>query len=375
MRGDAALLILRARAQGGLEDPFHGTDEGLVGIVEQQAAARPQQMRETRLMQRVGEVPIRLPAVADQHAGIVVADDRRGLREPAARLNGVDRGQRRRDRPQPLQIGVDAPARLVHRDDRTAAHGGGQMIVGRLGDAGGALHRLHQAAARHREAEAVAQQRRDFARGQAAPFVEQHGEGDRVWAELHGGGAERIRGLQGMAALQAPLALRAATDVHVKGADDRPLRRQVFLILPRDTLGAHRARALRADRGQRRLVGLVDPRRRPAGGAHAIRRARLAAGPSRLRDPRAARKGRGLAIHRSPSGIELVFQLLVFAPQPLALRFRSPKIFTEPFDFACLIFDDLLRVTGTIIRSAIRHADVMPEPRLKYKYGILNSQR
>ena len=78
------------------------------------------------------------------------------------------------------------------------------------------MHRLDQPAARDRQPEAVAQQRGDLAVGQAEAFIEQHGERDRLRPQLHGGGAERVGGLQRMAPLHAPAALRALADVHVE---------------------------------------------------------------------------------------------------------------------------------------------------------------
>jgi hypothetical protein len=93
VRRESAVLVLRTRVQRRLEDPFHRADERLVGIVEQQAPTRAPQMRETRLMQGVRKVSIRLPPIAHEHARIVQPDERGGLREPTAGLDGVDRRQ------------------------------------------------------------------------------------------------------------------------------------------------------------------------------------------------------------------------------------------------------------------------------------------
>ena len=159
-------------------------------------------------MGRSRQIAIRMPAVALHDAGIVVTDHRRRLRQPAAGQDRVDGGVRRDPDPQPLQAGVDAPARLIHRHDGTAADGRAQGGVGRLRLARRAVEGVDQPAARHRQPEAVAQQRRDFAVGEAAAFVEEHGEGDRLRSQLHGGRAERIRRLQRMAPLHATAALQ-----------------------------------------------------------------------------------------------------------------------------------------------------------------------
>ena len=109
VRGDRALPILRPGAQRRLQDLFDRADQGLVGIVEQQPATRPQQVRQTRLMPRVCELPIRLPAVAHEHAGIVLPDDDGGLRHAAARLNGIHGGLGRDKGPRTLAYRTTKP--------------------------------------------------------------------------------------------------------------------------------------------------------------------------------------------------------------------------------------------------------------------------
>jgi hypothetical protein len=88
--GDAASVIAIPRRQCRLENRLHRRDKGLVGIVEQQHTTAPQQMRQTGLMRRVPELPVRLPAVALQHAAIVHAKDASGLREAALRAQGEE---------------------------------------------------------------------------------------------------------------------------------------------------------------------------------------------------------------------------------------------------------------------------------------------
>ena len=229
------------------------------------------------------------------------------------------------------------------------------------------MHRVDQAAARDRQPEPVAQQRRDLAVGETVTLIEQHRAGDRLGPQLHGGGAERVGGLQRMAALHATAALRATTDVDVEAAHDRPLHGQFFLILPRHAQPAHGAGAVRTRGRQRCRVGLVDVRRHAPMSAPAIGGTRLATGPPRLGDARPAREGRGLPIHRSARRLELLFQLLVFSAQALALGFRAPQVFFELRDPARLIVDDLLGIVRGRRLVALRHAALMPESRSKYK--------
>ena len=82
-------------------------------MVEQQTPTRPQQMGETRLMAGGGELPIRLPPVADEDAGIIGANHRGRLREPAPGLNDVDGRVRGDKHPEPLQIRADAPTGFI----------------------------------------------------------------------------------------------------------------------------------------------------------------------------------------------------------------------------------------------------------------------
>ena len=75
VRGQRADAIPIAGPQRGLQERFDGGDKRLLRILEQEHAAAAQQVRETGLMSGVVKLPIRLPAVALQHAGIVDADD------------------------------------------------------------------------------------------------------------------------------------------------------------------------------------------------------------------------------------------------------------------------------------------------------------
>ena len=197
------------------------------------------------------------------------------------------------------------------------------------------MDRVDQPAARDRQPEAVAQQRGDLAVGQPVALVEQHRERDGLGPELHGGGAERVGGLQRMAALHATTALRALPDVHVEATDEGPLHRQLFLVLRGDAAAAHRPVTVGAAGRQRRRIGFVHVPRRGPMGAPAIRRTGFAAGPARVRHARAARERGGLPVHGAARGLELLFQFLVLAAQPLPLRFRPAQVLAQAL--RCLV--------------------------------------
>ena len=156
-----------------------------------------------------------------EHAGIVEANDRGGLRQPTPRQNGIHVVVRRRPHPEPLQDRLDAPARFIDGHHRTAADLGAQRGIGGLRPPRRAVHRLHHAAARDRQPEPVAQQGGNLAVGQAVALIEQHGERHGLRAEVHRGGAERVGGLQRMTALHAPAAVRALADLNAEGAHHR----------------------------------------------------------------------------------------------------------------------------------------------------------
>jgi len=90
-----------------------------------------------------------------------------------------------------------------------------------------------------------------------------------------------------------------------------------------------------------------------------------------------ARKRRRLPIGATARHLELLFQSLVFAPQPIALDLRAQQIFAEAFILASQVVDGL-RATRRRIRRigcAPRHERVMPERRTKYKQELRSAER
>jgi hypothetical protein len=98
-----------------------------------------------------------------------------------------------------------------------------------------------------------------------------------------------------------------------------------------------------------------------------IRGARFAPGTAGDRHAGAAREGRRLPVDRAARGLELLFQLLVFAAQPLAFRFRPTQVLAQPLDLPALHLDDLLRLVSGPTPVVLRHAPVMPDSRTQYK--------
>jgi len=266
-----------------------------------------------------------------------------------------------------------AAAGFVRRHDRTAAHRGTQRVVGRLCLPCGAGDGVDHSARRDRQAEPLAPQARDLRVGQTEILVEDDGERDRLRPELHGGRAQRIGRLQRMPALHAALTRPTVSDRDAEAPHDRPLHRQLFLILRRDPVCAHRAPASGALRRQRCVVRLIDVARYTPVAVPPVRRTRPATGDPGLGDSGPPRERRGLPIHRASRRLEILFQFLVFTPQPLPLGLRPPQILAQALDLPTLLVDDYLRVRRRGAGVALRHAPVMPDSRAPYKRKMRTS--
>ena len=194
--------------------------------------------------------------------------------------------------------------------------------------------------------------------------------------ELHAGRAQRVGGLQHVAALHPPLTLRAVADLDVEAPHDRAHHGQLFLILRRHAGHFDRAAAVRTRRRNRRRVGFVDPRRARAAAVAAIRRTGPPSGvpPATLRP--VLGKRRSLPATRPACLVQLSFQALdlllqavnlplqavVLALQPLGVALAPRHLPLEPFDFGVQVFNPILS------RFPVRgcHANVMPQSRNLY---------
>ena len=375
MRGDRVVQIAVAHVQGVLQDLLDAGRKPALVMVADQIATAPQQMRETRLMDRGLETPIRRPAVADKDRGEVGPQHRGRFFEAAAGLNGVDRRVRRGVGPQPLQPRVDLPAGFIRGHHGTPANGGAERRVGRFGLVGHPAHRVHQAACGDGQAEALAEECGDLAERQPQLLVEDDRERDGGGPQLRGGGAEGIGGLQRMAALDAPAAVGALPNRDVKRSHPRSNDREIFLILRRMARQHDVPAARRTRRWQRGRVGLIDVRRRDAMGSTTVGRTRFPPRAARTTPRDASRKGGGLPMQRASGVIELVFEPVDFLPElvpllpiPIPVLISPLMLTAQPFDFPLLPFqlsDQFVARRGAPLRS--QHTLLMPSLGEEYK--------
>ena len=184
-----------------------------------------------------------------------------------------------------------------------------------------------------------------------------------------------------MTALDPPVARRAAADVDAEPSHDRADGGEIFLVLIGHARLVHGPATVGAPRWKRRLVGLVDARRHGPLTVASMRGPRLAARALRVRRGRALRERGRLARAGAPRGVQIVFQPLVLAAQPITL---AQQIGTLAFDASQFLAQANVVATGAhpfvaqrVIGQrgtveTIGHASFMPVPGLEYKYGILD---
>ena len=289
-------------------------------------------------MESLCEAAIRRPAIADDNAREVTAQQDLGFGIAAALLNGIDRRLRGRDGPEPLQAAGDFPAGFVRRHDGAASNLLAQGGIGRPRLSRRAMHGVHQPAGRDSQAVLLTQERRDFAEREAQLFVEDHRERDGLRPELDAGSTQRIRRLQRMPALHAPATSPALAHVHAKRADHDSRDGQFFLELRRDTRLADGARTLRTARGQRGVVRFIHSPWPLSVGLDAIVPAGFSAGATRVAGQRLRKRG-GLSVRGATGLLQLPLQAIVVSPQPIALPF-------DAFEFAAQAILFALRTLG-----------------------------
>jgi len=198
---------------------------------------------------------------------------------------------------------------------------------------------------------------------------------------LRGRRAQRVGGLQRMAALHAEPARTAVPHFGVELANDRTHRSEVFLKLYRHAAPAHGAATTGALGRQRRPEPLVHLSRGLAMRGAPIRGTRLPAGTCGRRAGGAFRERRRVAEARALrrrqqdlQAVDLLPQpvLLAAVPGPLPLQSCPLLLPLRPFAFkprAVLFqsFDlvDQFRPRGGLPRTG--HASVMPDSRSLYK--------
>jgi hypothetical protein len=234
------------------------------------------------------------------------------------------------------------------------------------------MHGLDETAARDRQPILLLEEGGDLAVRQAELFVENDGERDGLRTQLCGGGAEGIRRLERMPALDATPAPATPSNVDPNGTDHDTRHRQLFLVLRGDTSLDEVIATAGTPRRQPRVMRLVDARRHAATRLRSIAAAGFASRTFRLRLQR-FRKRRRVPEPGAPRVVQLAFQvidvvaesfafalqLIPLLAQDIALPFRVLGTFA-PVDLSGLA----IRIAG-LWRS--RHAAVMPEFVARYK--------
>lgn len=377
-----------ARGERALQDALDVRREMVLAVIGDQRATPPEQMGQTGLMNRVIEAAIGRPPVAHQRPGEVGAEDRGGLLEAAARQNGVHGRVGCGERPEPLQLAADFPARFIGTDDGTVTDLRSQRVVGGTRAIGGAVQRVDEAARRDVEAKAVAKQGADFGEWQAQLRVQHRRERDRLRPKLRRGRAQRIGRLQRMPALHAATTGAAATNLDRKRAHDRLDDRQVFLVLLRAAGAAEPSTTMRARLRQACAIPFVNMRGERTVGFAAVRTTRSPAGSSRMTCRSAARERRRLAVHLATRVVELIFEpvdllakcvpllpiaipvlirSLVLAPQPIDLALAPLELGDQGLALALLPLQLGDQVIARCGPPACQHAPVMPRLLTAYK--------
>ena len=323
--------------EGALQVGLDVGDDATVRMVGSQQPTAAEQVRETSLVGGRGELPIRRPAIADEHACEVVAEQGGSLRVTPSGFDGVDRRRGCRRGPQPLEASANLPPGLVGRDDGAAANLLAQGRIGRLRPPTGAVDGVHQPAATDGQTVLLPQQRGDLAERQTQLLVENGCRRDHLRTELHPGGAERIGSLQSMTALHAAAARPAGPNGHPERTHDYSRSRQLFLKLRRQPRRLQPAAAIRTGRRQRGIVSFIhSPRLSPP------RRDAIAGTRSASWTPRAAFERLGkwccLTTTRTARRRQLPLQPLVLVLQPLVALVQPPIV---PLQLVPFAFDPL----------------------------------
>ena len=344
-------------------------------VVVLQVPCPPEQVRQTCLVQRLGEAAIRRPPVAHQHPREVGPEDRCRIVEAATGTNRVDRRRRCGESPQPVADGADAPAGLVRGDHGTVPHLPAQRPAGRRGLTSRAVQHADEAPRRDGDSELGPQQVRDLLQRHAQLRVHPHDQRDGRRTELHAGGSQRIGGLQSVAALDTAPALRAVADLDVEASHEGAHHREVFLVLRRHAGHHHGAATVRTRRRRGGSVGLVDSRRSRATRLPAVLCARA---PTRTPTATLAPvlgEGSCLSEPRPTRLVELFLEAFASPLPPVPVALDPRQLLAQPFDLSFL-FPNAGIARILLGRRTLRwHHAVMPHPRKLYKYKFLDLAR
>src|SRR5881628_742565 len=175
----------------------------------------------------------------------IFAQYRSGLLESAARQNVINRDLRAQAYPKPLEISGDSPARLIHPVDLASPHRDPKLLIGgRCLDAQ-SHHCPAECTTIHFQAVAYFQYPRGAFMRNAQFLVQVGAQGQCLRSDLNMRGAQRVGGLQGMAALDALSTTRAMSDLNIEAPHHRLLD-DIFLELrPRFVIDRRSAATLR----------------------------------------------------------------------------------------------------------------------------------
>ncbi len=262
----------------------HGTTHGRF----EQFLATTLQVSYALLMKGPCEAVVHAPAVMHQRARPVEPQQLFGRFVAPRGIDHITGCTLTDEGVQPGQASTDTPARFIRRDLRRATQVDSQLFVGGSTTLGRAQHRTDAGGSGEMQfGEQRPQQLHALAVRQAQLFVEHRQQGMHLWPELTGRGTAGRTGLQGVTTCDRAATVVARADMHVEAAiDHRP--RDLGLVLHGDMRFADlRTRTVRARLRQRRVVGLVDPRRNAAMRVRTMSLARLATGRLRFRRPAA----------------------------------------------------------------------------------------
>ena len=207
--------------------------------------------------------------------------------------------------------------------------------------------------------------------------------------ELHARRAQRVGGLQNVAALHPPLTLRAVADLDVEAPNHRAHDGQFFLILRRHARHLDRAAAVRTRRRCRRRVVLVDLGRARTARLPPVGRAGPPAGMPAA--PLGSVLGEGGRLPESGSAcgrqlllevIGLSLQAVVLTPQAfvaalqafvLVSQARVVALAVRPLSAPPFLLRAWLPFLTAIPSALVGHTRVMPYCEKLYKYKIVVS--
>src|SRR6266568_1285618 len=160
----------------------------------------------------------------------IPAQYRGGLLKSAARKNVINRDLRAQAYPKPLEISGDSPSRFIHPVDLASPHRDPKLLIGGRRLDAQSHHRPAESAPIDFQTVAHLQHPRGAFMRNAQFLVQMGAQGQRLRSDLHLCGAQRVGGLQGMAALDALSTTRAMSDLNVEASHNRLLD-DVFLEL------------------------------------------------------------------------------------------------------------------------------------------------